>query len=93
MKRIAAAFLSLFLIFSTIGCGDELLANGIVYETKGPLSSVPRNSCVNYKVITGNVVWGIILIETVIAPIYFFGFSLWEPVSIKPKCISKQTQP
>jgi hypothetical protein len=35
---------------------------------------------VQYKTVVGNVIWGIILVETIIAPIYFFGFSLYEPV-------------
>ena len=33
--------------------------------------------------IVGNVVWSVLLVETVIAPIYFLGFSLFEPVGPK----------
>jgi len=30
--------------------------------------------------IWGNIIWGVILFVTVIAPIYFFGFSMFEPI-------------
>jgi hypothetical protein len=33
--------------------------------------------------IIGNIVWSCILVETVIAPIYFLGFSVYEPVGKK----------
>jgi hypothetical protein len=36
-----------------------------------------------YEIIPGNVVWSVILIETIIAPVYFVGFSMFEPV--RPK--------
>ena len=43
-----------------------------------------KNPDIEYEPIWGNIVWGIILIETIIAPVYFFGFSLFEPIGEKP---------
>lgn len=48
-----------------------------------------KNPNVKYELSVGNVVWGIILVETIVAPVYFFGFSLYEPVALKecsPNC-------
>ena len=45
-----------------------------------------RNPDVNYKISVGNVVWSIILVETIIMPVYFIGFSLYNPVGLK-KCV------
>jgi len=68
------------------GCGDVKSINGKVYDTYGLLNiNKKKNPDIEYKVIIGNVVWGCILVETIIAPVYFFGFSLYEPVGRKPK--------
>lgn len=46
---------------------------------------------IQYEMCFGNIFWSVVLIETVAAPIYFIGWSLYEPVKIKkgikkPKC-------
>lgn len=89
MKKIMAAVLALFLCFATVGCGSDMTINGRTYETKGLISQNEKDPCVRYRTIVGNVVWGIILVETLIAPVYFFGFSLWEPAGLKPECVKK----
>jgi len=94
MKKIMAAVLALFLCCASMaGCGTDRQINGKWYETKGLVTKSERNPCIRYKVIAGNVVWGIILVETIIAPIYFFGFSLWEPVEPSGKCKPKAEKP
>lgn len=35
---------------------------------------------IQYEICWGNVIWGIILSETIIVPIYFFGFSMFNPI-------------
>lgn len=71
--------------FTIIGCGDNKVLNGVEYETYGFINKdTVKSDKVNYRVITGNVVWSIILSESVAFPIYFIGFSLYEPVSLKP---------
>jgi uncharacterized protein YceK len=80
-----AIALVLALAFTLSGCGQTLTApNGKIYSTYGPFNEhteKSRNVC--YKLSVGNVIWGIILVETVIAPIYFFGFSIMDPVRLK----------
>jgi len=38
-----------------------------------------------YDVNVGNVIWSVILLETIIAPVYFTGWSIMEPVRLKTK--------
>jgi len=66
------------------GCGTPRTINGKHHDTVGLLSDESeRDPCVRYKTIVGNAVWGTILFGTVAAPVYFFGFSLYEPVGAK----------
>ena len=63
-----------------VGCGDKQIIDGIEYDTYGLLNKGDKKSPdIEYRVIVGNVVWSIILCETIVAPIYFIGFSLYEP--------------
>ncbi len=67
------------------GCADPQVIGGVKYETYGFFNeSDVRNDGVKYSVSWGNVFWGVILFETIIAPIYFFGFSVMEPECKKP---------
>lgn len=45
------------------------------YQTK-------RDTRVIYEPVCGNIVWSIILSETIVAPIYFTGWSIMEPVAL-----------
>ena len=83
-KRFLSIVIVVVLIFSLIGCGCDKTINGRNYETYGFINKDEvKDPSIRYKVITGNVVWGIILCETIVAPVYFFGFSLYEPVEKK----------
>ena len=83
-KTITSILIVAILALSFSGCADRKTVNGVTYETYGLLNSNDKeNPNIQYELSIGNIVWGIILIETVIAPIYFFGFSLWEPVGPK----------
>ena len=82
---ILMILLAIFLFMST-GCGDKATIDGTTYGTYGLINEGGmRNEDVHYRVIIGNVVWSCILVETIIAPIYFLGFSLYEPVGVKDK--------
>lgn len=85
MKKLLALFLISALL---AGCGQPLTTNvdGVTrtYPTYGLFNEdTSRSSKMCYEVSAGNVVWSIILIETIIAPVYFIGFSLYNPV--RPK--------
>ena len=83
-KKVMSVIMSVVLLVSLVGfvsgCGDSMVRNGKEYETYGIIDKdETRDECVKYKPIIGNIVWGIILCETIIAPVYFFGFSCMEP--------------
>lgn len=47
-----------------------------------------ENPCVTYELSWGNIIWSVVLIETIVVPIYMVGFSLYEPVSVDRECIN-----
>ena len=90
-KFIAQIMILLFLVATLSGCGDPKVINGKNIPTYGMFNEKNNKfDGVEYRVIVGNVVWAIILCETLIAPVYFIGFSLYEPVGVdtgQPKTI------
>lgn len=55
-----------------------------VYEPYGLFDEdAVKDSRVKYKIVTGNVIWGIVLIETIVAPVIIVGHYLYEPVELK----------
>jgi len=92
------ATLIAILMILTVGCADnktlDVPNKGVMeVETYGLFNETElREECVNYSLSMGNVIWGIILIESVVVPIYMYGFSLWEPVSIKQECLDKENE-
>lgn len=77
--------LALLMVSVLAGCASTKTIDGVEYDTYGLLNEESkRNPDVQYEVCWGNVFWGALLIETVVAPVYFFGFSLHEPVGRKP---------
>jgi hypothetical protein len=65
-------------------CGVSMNVNGKVYPTYGIVNEkVNKSSKMCYEVSIGNVVWSVILVRTIVAPIYFIGWSLFNPVSVK----------
>jgi len=84
-NRSTAAALVVTFFVAVSGCGDTKIIAGVEYDTYGLINKDEvRNPEIQYETIWGNVILGVILIETIIAPIYFFGFSLFEPVGKKP---------
>ena len=72
------------MILSLSGCGDVKTIDGLTYDTYGLINeSEKRNPDIEYELIIGNIVWSCILVETIVAPIYFIGFSMYEPVGKK----------
>ena len=87
MKNLVIG-LSLFsLLF--MGCADNKTMHGMEFETYGIVNKNEiRDECVKYKVSVGNMVWSVLTLQTLILPIYFVGYSLWEPESYKKGCIT-----
>ena len=75
MSRVLAAAL----LLGVVGCGDNLYQDGKKYETWGVFDRrTERDPDMCYKIIVGNVVWSVLLVETLVVPAYFVGFSLFE---------------
>ncbi len=81
-KLIAQILIVVMLSVSLMGCGDSKVIQGKEIGTYGLFNQDQKYEDVEYRVVIGNVVWGILLVETIVAPIYFFGFSLFEPVGV-----------
>lgn len=84
LKSLIFAVLGALLVVSTSGCATDLIVSGHKYETYGVFNKDEvRDPGVKYSLSVGNVIWGCVLVETIIAPVYFFGFSMYEPVGLK----------
>lgn len=82
MKKTIAAAVAMSLMLSA--CGRPIQHEGKEYPTYGLFNETSKRSdkmC--YETSIGNVVWSIILVETIVAPVYFIGFSLFNPVGPK----------
>lgn len=78
MRKSLSVLLVVVLLVSFSACGDLKVIEGVQYDTYGLISE--KSPGIKYRLIVGNLIWGILLVETIIAPVYFFGFSLFEPV-------------
>jgi len=84
MKKILASIMIVVFLSLAAGCGDTKTIKGVEYDTYGLFNKDDnRNPDVKYRLVIGNIIWSVILVETIIAPIYFLGFSLYEPVGVK----------
>lgn len=85
MKKIISLAVAVFLSLQLVACGDTKVIKGVEYDTYGLLNEdEKKNPDVQYEVCWGNVIWGVLLFQTVVGPVYFFGYSLFEPVESKP---------
>lgn len=87
MKKLISILISASLSLLT-ACGNpaSFNVNNKVkeYPTYGFINSnTQKSEKICYEVSVGNIIWSIILFETVAAPVYFVGFSLFNPVSNK----------
>lgn len=82
MKKSIAILAAAALMLAS--CGQPLTYQGKEYPTHGLLnedSSKSNNMC--YELSVGNLILSIVLVETIVAPVYFLGFSLFNPVGPK----------
>lgn len=69
---------------SLAACGRPLDYNGKTYPTYGFLNAgTSKSNDMCYETSIGNVVWTVILSESIIFPIYFVGFSIFNPIGPK----------
>jgi hypothetical protein len=79
---------------SLVSCASTKEIGGVEYDTYGFLNEDEvKNPNIAYKPVVGNAIWGFVLSETIVAPLYFFGYSLYEPVGIKPSVKGQVPRP
>lgn len=90
MKKLIALTLAASIVLA--GCGNPRdLPTGPKnemnhYPTYGLFNAhTEKSDKVCYELSVGNVVWSILLLYTVVAPVYFVGWSLFNPVAAKPE--------
>ena len=77
---ISILLIALFLL----GCAQNMTIEGKTYKPYGVLNEDDhKNPKIDYEPCWGNIIWGCVLVETIIVPIYVFGFNLFEPVGKK----------
>jgi len=77
-------YILIALLFLFASCSKNYQDGLTTYEPYGLLNKDDKKvPAVKYELCIGNLVWGCLLVETIIAPVYFFGFDLWEPVGMK----------
>lgn len=85
MKKIIIVIICILFLTA---CGSSKVIDNKKYDTIGLVNIIVNDKStmevkapnIKYKIIWGNVIWGALLFGTVIAPIYFYGFSMFEPV-------------
>jgi len=89
MKRFTVWMVVICFLFTMVGCGSnksipikdkEGKYQTYTFQQYGLFDQDRKNPNVEYRVIIGNVIWAVILCETVVAPIIFLGWYLYEPV-------------
>jgi len=78
MKKAISIIIIIGMFSILTGCGNNKRIDNVTYGTYGLFTKEENcNPDIKYRIIIGNVVWSIILCETIIAPLYFIGFSLY----------------
>lgn len=82
MKRLLIALVAASVLLS--GCGHPLYVGDKKYPTYGLFNEdTSKSKYVCYEISVGNLIWSGLLLETLIAPAYFIGWSLFNPVRLK----------
>lgn len=84
IKRVSIFIIVVLMVITTSACSKNAIFNDVEYETYGFINKYEvRNTHIRYKIVWGNVLLGIVFFETIIAPVYFFGYDLYEPIGVK----------
>ena len=83
MKKFIATLVLVAFAFLVVGCGQPKTIDGVTYDTYGFINAdTKKNPKIRYEVCTGNVIWSVLLAGGLIAPVYFIGFSLFNPIGL-----------
>lgn len=66
-------------------CGaDSKDIGGVTYGTYGIANQTEmKNPNIQYEISGWSIFWSVLLAETVVAPIYFIGWDLYQPIAKK----------
>jgi hypothetical protein len=92
MKKLFAIFGALMILMAS--CADSMTFNTqdadtgvtqtITAEPYGWMNQHKKIEGVEYQICVGNVVWDILLCETIVVPVVLTGVALYEPVKYTP---------
>ena len=78
--------LMLLMLIINISCADsktfEINGKQVTVEPYGWADLDKKNKNIRYETNVGNVVWSILLCQTIVAPVVFTGWYLFEPVEL-----------
>lgn len=84
MKTFFRLLLIFLVIFAFSSCAEskiiEIDGKKVNVEPYGWFDSSVKNDSVHYQLSKGNIIWSVILSETIVAPILITGTGLYEPV-------------
>lgn len=83
-KSFISSVLAVVLAIASSGCAESMVIDGRKYKPYGALNeSEVHDSRVQYQPSMSSITWALILCETVVVPIYVFGFAMYEPIGPK----------
>jgi hypothetical protein len=83
MKTLHKILIIMAIALSLASCGGKSI-NGKFYEGYGIADEEAfKNPNVVYAISAESVIWGILLCQTIVIPIYIVGWDLWKPVRLK----------
>jgi major membrane immunogen (membrane-anchored lipoprotein) len=94
MKRsLMALALASTMLLTACGAENKTI-EGITYATYGLINEKDnRNPNIAYELSGWSIFWSVVFCETVVVPIYFFGWDLYQPVGKKdPNAVPGQVK-
>jgi len=94
MNKTLAAVIVAAAMLTACGAENKVI-NGVEYGTYGLMNkSEMMNPNIQYEISGWSIFWSVILVETVIAPIYFIGWDMYQPLGKKdPNWVPGQVNP
>lgn len=80
-KSFIALAIAATMMLSACGAEDKVI-DGVKYGTYGIANTEMHNSKIQYEISGWSVFWAIFLSETIVGPVYFIGWDLYQPVAL-----------
>lgn len=86
--RVISLIMIIVMVSLMFGCAESRVLDYPVggeikqfeFKPYGLFNKEERNNHIKYDLSVGNIVWSVLLIETIIVPIVLVGWYLYEPV-------------